>query len=75
MAKPTRVSAPAWIARIFRAKAARTGGIVRRKVSSVIKYASVSALKREVRRRGFHLVRAGDDFLIFCNAGNFRVIT
>jgi hypothetical protein len=63
-----------WIAQIFAAKAAKTGGILRRKTTSVQKYASVAALEAEVRRRGFHLVLIKDQYLILCNPGEIKLI-
>lgn len=63
-----------WIYQIFRAKAATTGGIVRRKIESVKKYASFKELLREVRRRGFHLLRCGDQYIILCNKGVMKVV-
>ena len=64
----------AWIRQIFRAQAERNGGIVRRKVDNVKRYATVKDLKAEVRRRKFHMLQTGDQFLIICNPGYFRTI-
>jgi hypothetical protein len=63
-----------WIAQIFNTQAAKNGGIVRRKVSSVKKYASLTALLREVRRRRFHLLRCGHQYVVLCNKGSLKVI-
>jgi hypothetical protein len=63
-----------WIGQVFTSQSARNGGIVRRKVSSVKKYATIKELKAEVKRQGFHMLRSGDQFLIFCHQGDFRVI-
>jgi hypothetical protein len=63
-----------WIQQIFRAQAARNGGIVRRKVTSVAQYASGSDLEDEVRRRGFHMVVSGDQYVILCNPGSFHLV-
>jgi hypothetical protein len=64
----------AWITKIFAAKQARRGGVVRRKVTSVVKNATIKALRIEVKRRGFHMLRTGGQFLIFCHQGDFKVI-
>jgi len=64
----------AWIAKIFTAKQVRNGGIVRRKVANVKKYATVKGLRLEVKRRGFHMVRTGGQYLVFCHQGDFKVI-
>jgi hypothetical protein len=60
------------IRKIFQSKAAKTGGVVRRRV--YIPYASEDDLKEEVIRRGFHMVVSGDQYVILCNTGEFRVI-
>lgn len=56
----------AWINQIFRAGEASRGGVVRRSRSSVEREASVAMLEAAVRARGFHLIEAGDQFLILC---------
>lgn len=63
-----------WIRQIFQAKAAKRHGIVRRKVTSVIKYASHDELEAAVKSRGYHLLISGNQYLIFCHAGEFKVI-
>ncbi len=63
-----------WIKQIFSAQAATNGGIVRRKVADVRRYASMAQLKQEVRERGFHMVLAGDDVVIFCNSGHLKIV-
>ena len=63
-----------WINQIWNARAAKTGGIVRRNVDSVKTYASVKELKSAVKAKGFHLLRSGNQYLIFCHAGKFKVI-
>ena len=62
-----------WIGQIFEAKIVRRGGIVRRKIASVRKYASVEALELAVKVRGFHMTEAGGQYIIYCNAGNIRL--
>ena len=71
---PRVPSARTWIAQIFRSKAARNGGIVRRSVDSVIEYASIAMLRAEVIRRGFHMIESGDQFVIFCNRGELKIV-
>lgn len=70
-----RVPTPhAWISQIFDCQAARHGGIVRRSIASVIDYASIDRLHAEVLRRGFHMVESGDQFVIFCNCGDLKIV-
>jgi hypothetical protein len=74
MARKPRLSSDAWIKQIFQAKAAKTGGIVRRQITSVAQFASSAALEAEVKARGFHMVETGAQYVIFCHTGNFRMI-
>lgn len=62
-----------WIDQIFNCKQARNGGIVRRKLHSVATYASIFELKREVQRRGFHMVISGDQAIVFCHEGDLAL--
>ncbi len=64
----------AWVHQIFDAKSAKTGGVLRRKVASVEKYASEQKLVREVKRRGFHALRVEDHYLIICATGRFKLL-
>ncbi len=63
-----------WIKQIFYALQVNKGGIVRRKIKSVLRYASEAQLVAAVKARGFHMVRSGDQFVIFCNQGEFQII-
>ena len=63
-----------WAEAIFSAKAVGRGGIVRRSVTSVEREVGRAAFEAEVRRRGFHLVEIGGQFIVLCNAGQMRVI-
>jgi len=79
MAITRRTKVPAltphrWVQQIFQAQAVRNGGVVRRKITSVARFASAQALEREVRRRGFHMVVSGDQYVILCNAGEFHLV-
>ena len=60
--------------RIFRSTGRYTQDIKRRRVDVVEKLSSEADLTAEVRRRGFHMIRSGDQYVIFCNSGNFKVI-
>jgi len=63
-----------WISKIFQAKQAKTGGIIRRGVKQVQKFASEQDLLREVLRRGFHLVKNGDQYIVFCNQSGLVIV-
>lgn len=64
----------AWLHRLFAAKAARRGGVLRRSVRDVEREVGREALVAEVRARGFHLIECGGQFVIICNPGHMRVV-
>lgn len=64
----------AWMRQIFTCGQVAKGNIVRRKRSSVQRYASMKALKAEIRRRGFHLIETGDQLIIICNRGQIKLV-
>lgn len=63
-----------YIKRIFKSKAAKNGGVVRRKIAAVKKYASPAYLLKEVEERGFHLIETDDQYVIFCSTGSFKLL-
>lgn len=63
-----------WIEQIFRAAQINKQGIVRRSIQSVRTYASFKELELACRRKKFHLIRNGGQYLIICNKGQFRLI-
>lgn len=64
-----------WIDQLFGAKAAKSGGIVRRSVASVEREVGRDVFLSEVRKRRFHLVETGGQFVVFCHTGRLRVLT
>ncbi len=63
-----------WLDQIFRAKSARTGGVVRRKIVDVEREVGRDALELEVRRRGFHMIECDRDYVILCSSAPMRII-
>ena len=63
-----------WMSQIFSARSAQTGGVVRRSVADVERKIGRKALELEVRRRGFHLLEAGGQFIIVCTRSELRVV-
>ena len=63
-----------WMRQIFSARAAREGGIVRRRVRDVERIIGRDAFLRELRRRGFRVVENAGQFVIFCNCEPVRLI-
>lgn len=71
----TRDTDPApWIKQMFSAKAAMNGGVIRRSQSWVEAEVGRRALTEEVRKRGFHMIECGGQFVIICNRGGLRVV-
>jgi hypothetical protein len=71
---PELSSKQEWTLKVFETKGEGEGGIVRRSVQDVQKNGSLGALKREAVKRGFHIIRAGDQLLVFCNKGDLRIL-
>jgi hypothetical protein len=63
----------AWIRQMFSAQAVGRRIIVRRKKGSVHKYASYDLLERHCKENEFHLVETGDQYIVICNDGHFRL--
>ena len=58
-----------WIAEIFSAKAALTGGVIRRNRKWVEAEVGLAAFESTVRARGFHLIEAGEQLVVICHSG------
>ena len=75
MAKGSIPAPPVWLSDIFSAATVGNGGVVRRAVSDVRKHGGgLKRLKAEVKRRGFHLIRTGDQYVILCHKGDLRMV-
>ena len=73
MLRPMIVN-PSWCDAIFSARAVEKGGIVRRAVRDVDREIGRDAFVREVRRRGYHLIEIGGQYVVICNTGQMSVI-
>jgi hypothetical protein len=63
-----------WINKIFRASAAKNGKIVRRSKADVLRNGGYKALLAEVKKRKFHMLRTGGQYVIICNKGYFKTL-
>ena len=63
-----------WIAQMFSTKAARRGAVVRRSVAWVDREVGRDRFIAEIRRRGFHLVRTADQFIVICHGGPIDIL-
>jgi Trk K+ transport system NAD-binding subunit len=70
----TRPLGQDWLDQIFRAKAAREGGVVRRKLADIDREIGRAALELEVRRRGFHMIECGDHAVVICSKEPIRIV-
>ncbi len=62
-----------WIERIFDAEAADKGAVVRRSIDDVEKLGSLAELLAECRKRDYHLIETGDQFVVICNSGVIKI--
>ena len=69
-----RKSVLKWTESLFSAKSAREGGVVRRAVRDVEREVGRAAFELEVRRRGFHLIEVGGQFVVICQPGRINLI-
>lgn len=65
---------PSWCDTVFAAKAARSGGIVRRALRDVEREVGRQAFIAEVSRRHFHLIECADQFIVICRDDDLRVL-
>lgn len=63
-----------WLRQIFSSRSAQTGGVVRRSVEDVERKIGRNALELEVRRRGYHMLEAGGQFIIICTRSPLQVV-
>ena len=64
----------AWIDQLFFAKAVNRAGVVRRAVRDVEREVGRDLFIDEVRRRGFHLVECGGQFIVIRNSGQMKIL-
>jgi hypothetical protein len=69
-----QIANPGWANAVFTASAAAKGGVVRRAVRDVEREVGRDAFVREVRRRGYHMIEIGGQFVVICNPGQMTVI-
>lgn len=68
------ISPEQWVRQIFSSKAARDGGVVRRKVRDVERIIGCPQFEAEVRRRGYRAIQNGAQYVVFCNREPLRLI-
>lgn len=63
-----------WIVEVFSAKASQRGGVIRRNVDWVEREVGHDRFCFEVRRRGFHLLKAGRQYVIVCSPEPVQIL-
>ncbi|WP_439154929.1 N-(5'-phosphoribosyl)anthranilate isomerase [Yoonia sp.] len=63
-----------WIDQLFSAKAAQSGGVVRRNKIWVAREIGRARFEDEVRKRGFHLIETTQQLVVICNPGYIRLV-
>jgi len=63
-----------WLNQVFAAKAAKQGGIVKRKIRDVAREIGTDRFELEVRRRGFHLLKCDQHFIVICNSEPISIL-
>lgn len=64
---------PAFFDHLFAAKAAKSGGIVRRAVRDVEREVGRDAFIAEIERRNFHLLEYAGQFIVVCRSDHLTV--
>ena len=67
-------SAELWLQQVFDAKAARQGGIVRRKRCDIERKVGWARFEHEIRRRGYQALENYNQIIIICNAEKVKRI-
>jgi hypothetical protein len=63
-----------WISDLFSARAASSGGVVRRKARDIERLVGRVEFEQELLRRGFHAIENAGQIVIFCNQEPIRVV-
>ncbi len=64
----------AWVRQMFQSQIAKRGGLVRRKITSIDKFASRAEVKAKSTKGGYHIVQHGDEWLVFCDKASVKII-
>lgn len=70
----SKPKASGWIEQAFQAKQVKKGNVIRRDKRSVHKIVGFDELRADVKRRGYHLLSVGTQYVILCNSGKIEVL-
>ncbi len=63
-----------WIKQMFDTKAARKGAVVRRSQAWVDREVGRDRFTSEIRRRGHHLIKTADQYIVVCHNGPIQLL-
>lgn len=63
-----------WLKQMFAAGQANKGGIVRRSVKSVVDGVGEAALVAAAKRKRFHVIKTGGQYVVLCHPGKQKII-
>lgn len=63
-----------WIDQMFSTKSARRGAVVRRSMTWVEREVGHERFQQEIRRRGYHLIRTADQYVVICHNGPIDIL-
>lgn len=63
----------AWLDQVFQAGQANKGGVVRRSIHDVNHHSSEEELISEAKKRGFHVIETGEQYVILCHEGSLEI--
>ena len=75
MSLPSYLTPDRFLADLFAAKAARQGGVIRRKRRDIERFIGLDPFLADMRRRGFSVVENAGHLVIFCNREPLRRLT
>jgi len=73
-ALPEHMTPERWLFHLLSARAAREGGVLRRKLRDVERIVGRDAFLHELRRRGYRAAVNGDQIVIFCNRAPVHLV-
>ena len=68
------ITSEKWIRKIFDSKIATEGGVARRKLSSIDKFADRAWVFDEASKRGFYVIRVREQWVFICNQCELRIV-
>ena len=60
---------------LFSSRAARSGGVIRRKAQDIDRFVGRAQFLQELDRRGFRAIENAGQIVVFCNTEPVRVLT